>query len=502
MFKKILVANRGEIAVRVMRACRELGITSVGVYSDSDRNSIAAKYADESYPLGGDRPRDTYLNIRKIISIAKRAGAEAIHPGYGFLAENPSFAYACEQAGIKFIGPSPGVIQLMGNKVAARQAMARAGVPVIPGTAEAIKDVGVAREVACSLGFPVLVKAAAGGGGIGIATVEREEDLEEVISSTQKLAQSTFGDDSVFLEKYIDQPRHIEFQILADEHGNVIALGERECSIQRRHQKLIEESPSPVMTPELRQKMGEVAVRAARAIGYTNAGTVEFIYSANGNGAGGPSQPQFYFLEMNTRVQVEHPLTEMVTGVDIVKEQIRIAAGMPLSLSQDQVQIQGWAIECRINAEDPLNNFVPCPGKLRGYRSPGGIGVRVDSGVNTSYSIPPFYDPMISKLIVHGRDRAEAIQRMRRALYEYIIVGVKTNIPFHKAVMNSPAFQRGELTTHFVDQFHPFLEQEMRRIVEEEKSLAEKMASIFREEKKVAAATAGIGAYLEVLRRS
>lgn len=504
MFRKVLVANRGEIAVRVMRACRELGITSVGVYSDSDRNSIAAKYADESYPLGGDRPRDTYLNIRKIIAIAKEAEAEAIHPGYGFLAENPSFAYACEQAGIKFIGPSPGVIQLMGNKVAARQAMAQAGVPVIPGTKEAVKDMEMARQIACSLGFPVLVKAAAGGGGIGIATVEREEDLEEVIGSTQKLAQSTFGNGSVFLEKYINQPRHIEFQILADEYGHVITLGERECSIQRRHQKLIEESPSPVMTPELRQAMGEVAVRAARAIGYTNAGTVEFIYSANGNGAslGTASQPQFFFLEMNTRVQVEHPLTEMVTGVDIVKEQIRIAAGLPLGLDQAQVDIRGWAIECRINAEDPLNKFVPCPGKLRGYRSPGGIGVRVDSGVNTSYSIPPFYDPMISKLIVHGRDRAEAIQRMRRALYEYIIVGVKTNIPFHKAVMNSPAFQRGELTTHFVDQFHPFLEQEMGRIVEEEKSLAEKMASIFREEKRVAAATAGIGSYLEVLRRS
>ncbi|HHY38196.1 MAG TPA: acetyl-CoA carboxylase biotin carboxylase subunit [Clostridia bacterium] len=486
MFKKVLVANRGEIAVRIMRACRELGIRTVGVYSDADRNSIAAKYADESYELGGSRPAETYLNIRKIIAIAKKSGAEAIHPGYGFLAENPSFAYACEQAGLTFIGPSSGAIRLMGNKIAARKVMADAGIPVIPGSFEPVNDLESAKRVASSTGYPVLVKAAAGGGGIGISVVEEERQLEEAISATKKVAGSTVGDTSVFIEKFIPDARHIEFQVLADNEGRVVSLGERECSIQRRHQKLIEEAPSPVMTPELRRTMGEVAVKAARAIGYVNAGTVEFIYS-NGD---------FYFLEMNTRIQVEHPLTEVVTGVDIAKEQIRIAAGLPLSV-RDAGDPVGWAIECRINAEDPLNNFAPCPGKLRGYRSPGGIGIRVDSGVHTGYYVPPFYDPMISKLIAHGRNRDEAIERMRRALYEYVIVGVKTNIPFHKAVMNCPAFREGKLTTRFIDHFQVFLEKEMRRVIEEERTLEEKLASIFREEKKVAAASMAVKAYLE-----
>lgn len=486
MFKKVLVANRGEIAVRVMRACRELGIRTAGIFSDADRNSIAAKYPDESYPLGGSRPAETYLDIKKIIGIAKKCGADAIHPGYGFLAENPSFAYACEQAGITFIGPSSGAIKLMGNKIAARRIMSDAGIPVIPGTFEPVADMESAKKVARSIGYPVLVKAAAGGGGIGISIVEDEKDLEEAVSATGQVAQSTVQDASVFIEKYIPDARHIEFQILADNKGKTISLGERECSIQRRHQKLIEESPSPIMTADLRRVMGETAVRAAKAIGYTNAGTVEFIYS-NGD---------FYFLEMNARIQVEHPLTEVVTGFDIAKEQIRIAANLPLS-SYEVSEPNGWAIECRINAEDPLNNFAPCPGKLRGYRSPGGIGVRVDSGVHTSYYVPPFYDPMISKLITYGQNRNEAIERMRRALYEYVIVGVKTNIPFHKAVMNCPAFQAGELTTLFIDHFHVFLEKEMHRIIEEERTLQEEMASIFREEKKVAAASIGIKTYLE-----
>lgn len=486
MFKKVLVANRGEIAVRIMRACRELGIRTVGVYSYADRNSIAAKYPDESHPLSGSRPAETYLNIRKIIGVAKRSGADAVHPGYGFLAENPSFAYACEQAGLTFIGPSSGAMRLMGNKIEARRVMAHAGVPVIPGSFEPVTDLEGARRVAASIGYPVLVKAAAGGGGIGISVVQEERELEEAILATRKVADSTVGDSSVFIEKFIPDARHIEFQVLADYEGRVISLGERECSIQRRHQKLIEEAPSPVITPQLRRKMGKVAIKAAKAIGYVNAGTVEFIYS-NGD---------FYFLEMNTRIQVEHPLTEVVTGFDIAKEQIRIAAGHPLS-TDTIVDPVGWAIECRINAEDPLNNFAPCPGKLRGYRSPGGIGIRVDSGVHTGYYVPPFYDPMISKLIAYGRNRDEAIERMRRALYEYIIVGVKTNIPFHKAVMNCPAFREGKLTTRFVDHFHVFLDKEMRRIVEEERTLEEKMASIFREEKKVAAAGIAIKAYLE-----
>lgn len=486
MFKKVLVANRGEIAVRVMRACRELGIKTVGVYSEADRDSVAAKYADESYPLGGNRPSESYLNMKRIIEIARESGAEAVHPGYGFLAESPSFAYACERAGLKFIGPSSRVIELLGNKVAARKVMADAGIPVVPGTLDPIGDLEEAKKIASFLGYPVLVKAAYGGGGLGIVLVGSEDELEEAICSTQQVARSYFGDGSLFLEKYIPDPRHIEIQVIADEFGNVISLGERECSIQRRHQKLIEEAPSPVMTEELRQRMEKTAIRALQAIGYTNAGTVEFIYSHG----------DFYFLEINARIQVEHPLTEVITGVDIVKEQIRVASGSPLGWEQKDVQLNGWAIECRINAEDPLNNFAPCPGKLLGYRSPGGIGVRVDSGVNTGYIIPPYYDPMISKLIAHGRDRDEAIERMKRALYEYIIIGVKTNIVFHKAVMNSEAYRKGELSTHFVDTFRPFLEQEMRRIAAEEEEQMEKLASVFRREKKIAAVAAAAGTYL------
>lgn len=486
-FRKILVANRGEIAIRVMRACRELGVKSVAVYSEADRYALHAKYADESYFLGPSRPQESYLNIRKILAIAREAAVDAIHPGYGFLAENPSFAYACNQAGITFIGPSSHTIELMGNKLAARHLMQAAGVPLVPGTDRAIKDSAEAEKEAARLGYPVLLKAAAGGGGIGICLVKEPEELREALLSTQSLAGSAFGDDSIYLEKYLVRPRHIEVQIVADTFGHVVWLGERECSIQRRHQKLIEEAPSPVVDMATRRYLGELAVKAAKAANFCNAGTVEFIY------AGG----QFYFLEMNTRLQVEHPVTEMVTGTDIVKEQIKIAAGFPLELKQEEISVNGWAIECRINAEDPLNHFAPCPGTLRGYRSPGGIGVRVDSGVHTAYTIPPNYDPMISKLIVHGRDRSEAMTRMRRALYEYIIVGVPTNIPFHKAVLNSPAFQEGEFSTHFVqEQSTSYLYGEMKRIVEEETNLAEKLASVFRRERKVAAATLALRAYL------
>lgn len=483
MLKKVLVANRSEIAIRVMRACRELGIKTIGVYSDADERALHAKYADESFYLGGTRPLESYLNINKIIKIAKEEEVEGIHPGYGFLAENPNFAYRCEQEGIKFIGPSSKAIELMGNKIIAKEVMQKAGVPVTPGSGK-IKEIEEAKQVAKQIEYPIIIKAAAGGGGIGMRIVNKEEDLEEAIKSTQNLALTAFKDKSVYLEKYIPQPRHIEIQVLADNFGNIIHLGERECSIQRRHQKIIEEAPSPIMTAELRNKMGRIAVEAAKAIKYVNAGTIEFIYSKG----------QFYFMEMNTRIQVEHPVTEMITGVDIVKEQLRIASGLPLEMKQDDIKLKGWAIECRINAEDPTNNFVPSPGRLKGYRSPGGVGIRVDSGVNTSYNIPSSYDPMISKLIAWGRDRKEAIERMKRALYEYIIFGVKTNIPFHKAVLNNEAFMEGNLSTHFIEE-QKYLIQEMNRIIEEESSLQQKLSTIFRQDIKLAAATTAVEAY-------
>jgi pyruvate carboxylase subunit A len=479
MINRILVANRGEIAIRVMRACRELGVTSVAIYSESDKDALFAKYADEAYFVGPDPAIESYLNIRKIIATAKECGAEAIHPGYGFLAENPSFAYACEKEGIKFIGPSSRVIELMGNKVAARKEMKKAGVPVVPGTEECITDFGQARDKAREIGYPVICKPAGGGGGIGMTIVANEDELKTALESSRAIAASTFGLPDIYIEKYLSHPRHIEFQVLGDSHGNIIHLGERECSIQRRHQKLIEESPSPVLTSQLRAEMGAAAIKAAQSVNYVGAETIEFLYS---NG-------KYYFLEANTRVQVEHPITEMVTGIDIVKEQIRIASGLPLSVKQEDVQPRGWAIECRINAEDPLNNFAPSPGKLRGYRSPGGIGIRVDSGVHTRYTVPFIYDPMISKLIAWGRDRNEAISRMRRALYEYIIAGVNTNIPFLKAVMENPRFVKGELSTYFIESEISLLE-DMKKIIEREKPLEEKLSQIFDEKKRVAAIAA------------
>lgn len=484
MFKKILVANRSEIAIRIMRAARELGIKTVAIYSDVDANAIHTKYADEAYPLGGNHPKETYLNIKKIIDIAKKANVDAIHPGYGFLAENPSFAYACEKENIKFIGPSSKVIELMGNKIIAKKTVESIGGPVVPGTQNAIRDLDLAKKIAREIGYPVLIKAAAGGGGIGMKIVNSEEELESAVRQAESVAGSAFGDSSVFIEKYITHPRHIEIQILADEYGNVVHLGERECSIQRRHQKLIEEAPSPIVTAELREKMGSIAVKIAKSIGYTNAGTVEFIYSDG----------KFYFIEMNTRIQVEHPVTEMVTGIDIVKTQILIAAGEKLPFKQEDIKLNGHAIECRINAEDPENNFVPCPGKLKGYRSPGGVGIRVDSGVFTSYSIPPYYDSMISKLIAWGRDRHEAIMRMRRALYEYIIVGVKTNIPFHKAVLHNKEFVEGNLSTHFLEEQKNILNETLK-IISQEQSLQERLSSIFRQELKLAAAIAAVKEY-------
>jgi pyruvate carboxylase subunit A len=486
MFKKILVANRGEIAIRVMRACREMGIKSVAVYSDVDRQALFANYADEAYYLGPSPASESYLNISKIISIAKEAQAEAIHPGYGFLSENPNFAQACEQEGINFIGPSSRTLELAGNKIMTRQIMAKAGIPVIPGTRGRIKDLAQAARFSKSIGYPVILKPAFGGGGIGMRVIEKDDELLSALEAAQTLARQAFGDDEVFIEKYLPHPRHIEFQIVGDERGNIIHLGERECTIQRRHQKILEEAPSPIMTRALRQEMGRVAVDAARALNYTNAGTMEFIYS----------EGKFYFLEVNARIQVEHAITEMITGVDLAMEQIKIAAGLPLEIYPEDVNLNGWAIECRINAEDPLNNFAPCPGKLAGYRSPGGVGIRVDSGVHTRYVIPPYYDPMISKLIIWGRNRQETIERAKRALYEYIIVGVSTNIPFLKAVINNPSFIKGEMTTHFIEEERDLF-QDMLRIIDQEKSLQEKLETIFNPRRKFAAMAMALQAYQE-----
>jgi len=454
MLKKVLVANRGEIAIRIMRACHELGIATVGVHSEADCDALFTHYAEESYPIGPPPVMESYLNISKIISVAKECGADAIHPGYGMLAENPAFAAACETEGIKFIGPSSKVIELMGNKVAARQEMAKAGVPVTPGTPDYVTDYSNACRIADEIGYPIIIKPAGGGGGIGMTIVQEESKLKRGLEMSKKIAASAFGMSEVFIEKYVEHPRHIEFQILADARGNVIHLNERECSIQRRHQKLIEEAPSPALTPKLRLQMGEVAVRAASKIGYEGAGTIEFIFS---NG-------KFYFMEMNTRVQVEHPVTEMVTGIDIVKEQLLIAAGEELDIKQEHVRVNGWAMECRINAEDPLDNFNPCPGIITDYYPPGGPGIRVDAGVRSGSAISPMYDSLIAKLLAWGRTRNEAISRMSRALSEYIISGVQTNIPLHRAVMANQRFLGGDFNTGFI--------QEQKSLLDEIKKIA------------------------------
>jgi pyruvate carboxylase subunit A len=479
MVGKILVANRGEIAVRVLRACRELGIPSVAVYSDADREALFVKLADEAFPIGASPASQSYLVIDKIIDAAKQCGADAIHPGYGFLAENPAFAAACEGSGITFIGPSSAVLALVGDKAAARRQMISAGVPVVPGSSECVSDPAIAKAIAGQVGCPVIIKPSGGGGGIGMTIARDEGELPKALESAQVAALNAFGVADVYIEKYLPDPRHIEFQILADSHGGVVHLGERECSIQRRHQKLIEESPSPALDPRTRGRMGAMAVSAARQVGYKGAGTVEFLW------CGG----EFYFMEVNARVQVEHPVTEMVTGLDIVKEQIRVASGLPLSLSQDEVTLNGWAIECRINAEDPTREFVPTPGRITGYLPPGGTGVRVDGGVYAGYTVPPFYDPLLAKVICWGRDRSEAISRMKRALREYAILGVRSNIPFHLAVMENERFVRGELGTHFIEN-EVGLAAETRRFAEETQNLGEGLFRLARDTKKIAAIAA------------
>jgi len=442
LFKKVLVANRGEIAVRVIKACQEMGIKTVAVYSDVDKNAPHVQLADETVCLGDPIPIQSYLNIPKIIKIAQDTKAEAIHPGYGFLAENPDFAQSCNDVGIKFIGPSADVISLMGDKIAAKTTMETAGVPVIPGYHGDKQDTASLVKEGKKIGFPLLVKAAAGGGGKGMRIVHSEDTLEESIEGAKRESKSAFGNDTVFLEKYIDKPRHIEFQILGDEHGNVIHLFERECSIQRRHQKIIEETPSPVMTPKLRQKMGEAAVAAAKAVKYSNAGTVEFMVDGNLN---------FYFMEMNTRLQVEHPITEMTTGIDLVKWQLRIASGMKLGLKQKDLSQRGHAIECRIYAEDPANGFLPSVGILEKVESPTGPNVRDDTGIYTGMEVTSYYDPMLSKLVVSAETREESINKMIWALSHYVVLGVTTNIPFLKQVLEHEEFKKGNITTHFIE---------------------------------------------------
>jgi acetyl-CoA carboxylase biotin carboxylase subunit len=444
MFKKVLVANRGEIAVRILRACRELGMGSVAVYSEADRNALHVRYADEAYLLGPAPSRESYLRGNKIIDIALQHGADAIHPGYGFLAERESFAKACEDAGITFIGPKPSAIAAMGDKMAARETVLAAGVPVVPGTqgTGSMSNQELLR-VAPSIGFPLLIKASAGGGGKGMREVKALDEMHGLLASARREAESAFGDGSVYLEKLLEGARHIEIQILADRHGNVIHLGERDCSLQRRHQKLIEEAPSPFVDEDLRRRMGEVAVRAAKAVEYLNAGTIEFLVDKDKN---------FYFLEMNTRLQVEHPITEVITGVDIVAEQMRIARGRQLSYKQEDIELRGHAIECRVNAEDPYNNFLPSTGRITHSLLPTGPGVRIDTGVYPGFEVTPYYDPMIAKLIVWGETRGQAILRMRRALEEYRIVGVRTNIPFHQTMMDSHRFMGGQYDTRFVEE--------------------------------------------------
>lgn len=443
MIKKILIANRGEIAVRVARSCREMDIPSVAVYSDSDRRAMHVRYADEAYHIGPSPSSESYLNGDKIIETALKCGANAIHPGYGFLSENAEFAQKCMAAGLIFIGPDPHAITTMGDKISARQTMIAAGVPVVPGTQQKVADADAVRTIVSEIGLPIIIKASAGGGGKGMRLVRKESDLISALKMAQSEALASFGNDTVYIEKYVEHPHHIEFQILADKFGNTVHLFERECSIQRRHQKMIEETPSPFITPELRKQMGEAAVKAAKAVNYYGAGTIEFLVDANRN---------FYFLEMNTRLQVEHPITERVTGVDLVKEQIRIASNQPLSFKQDDVFQHGHAIECRVSAEDPFNGFMPSPGLIRHISEPNGQGIRTDSYVYEGYEIPMHYDPMITKLISWGRNRNEAIDRMKRALYEYKVTGVKTSIRFLKRIMDSTEFRNGNYNTHFIDE--------------------------------------------------
>ncbi len=444
MFQKILIANRGEIAVRIIRACRELGITSVAVYSTADKDALHTQLADEAICIGKAAPADSYLNMERILSAAIASKAEAIHPGFGFLSENAKFAQMCEQCHIAFIGPSAEVIRRMGNKQEARNTMINAKVPVVPGTKEAVYTADYGLKLAEQIGFPVMIKAASGGGGKGMRISRSAEDFTENFEVAQTESVNGFADDTMYIEKYIEDPRHIEFQILADKYGNVISLGERDCSIQRRHQKMVEESPSAALDDKLRAQMGEVAVRAAKAAKYESAGTIEFLLDKN---------KKFYFMEMNTRIQVEHPVTELVTGLDLIKEQIFIAAGEKLQWKQKDIHITGHAIECRINAENPAKNFMPCPGKIEYLHLPGGNGVRIDSAIYTGYTIPPNYDSMIAKIIVYGKDRQTAIDKMRSALGEVNIDGITTNLDYQYDIITHPVFQSGNITTSFIENY-------------------------------------------------
>ena len=447
MFKKVLIANRGEIAVRILRTCRDLGLPAAVVYSEADPDSLHVRLADEAHFIGEARADQSYLSVERVLAAAKAAEADAIHPGYGFLSENAGFARACEDAGLVFIGPSVSSLRLMGDKIASRRIAEGVEVPVIPGTPDPVRSPAEAVRAARRIGFPIMVKASGGGGGKGLRVVPREEDLEPALRIAGSEAHASFQDSRVFLEKYLEQPRHVEVQVLGDRNGDLIHLGERECSTQRRHQKLIEESPSPVVTPELRARLGRAAVAVARASGYYNAGTVEFLLERDR-----ATGWRFYFLEMNTRLQVEHPVTELVTGIDLVREQIRIAAGEPLRLQQEDIRIRGHALECRIYAEDPSNDFLPAPGRIRDLLEPGGPGVRVDSGVCAGFEVPVHYDPLISKLITYGPDRREALRRMRRALDEYRIAGVTTTIPFFRSLLENSRFVGGDLDTGLVDE--------------------------------------------------
>lgn len=445
MFDKVLIVNRGEIAIRIIRACKELGVKTVAVYSTQDENALHTVFADEAVCIGPAQSSQSYLNTTRIISAAEITGVDAIHPGYGFLAENPEFAEMCNSSGIDFIGPSPEVIRKMGDKAEAKNAMREAGVPVIPGSEGVVTTEAQARQIAAEMGYPVILKAVAGGGGKGMRIVRNDEDMTNLFMMARAEAEASFGNPSLYIEKYIKSPRHIEIQLLGDQHANMFHFGERECSIQRRHQKLIEESPSPVITPDIRKQMGEAAVNGALHVGYYSTGTIEFLVDKDLN---------YYFMEMNTRIQVEHPVTEMVYNVDLIKEQLRVAAGEKLKMKQSAIKPIGHAIECRINAEDPDNNFIPSPGIVTSFYQPGGPGTRVDTHIYASYKIPPFYDSLIAKLIVHGSNREEAINRLRRALDEFVVEGIKTTIPFHQYVINTPEFQRGQFDTHFIENIY------------------------------------------------
>ncbi len=479
MINKVLIANRGEIAIRIMRACKELGIATVAVYSDADTHALFVKYADEKYNIGPGPASQSYLNKEKIIDVALECHAEGIHPGYGFMAENAEFASMCRKNKIEFIGSPVEAMELMGSKIDSKKSMMRAGVHVVPGVTEAISDHEKAKDIAHEIGYPVMLKASAGGGGIGIQMVDSEEKMDKALDSVRQLAKSSFGDESVFIEKFIEDPRHIEFQIMADKRGNYIHLYERECSVQRRHQKLIEETPSCALTPELREEMGAQAILVAKTAGYYNAGTCEFMFKDG----------QYYFLEMNTRLQVEHPITEVITGIDLAREQLRVASGLELEYMQKDIQPKGHAIECRINAEDPLDNFSPAPGKIMRYAEPSGPGVRIDSGVYQGFTIPPFYDPMIAKLIIWAEDRPRAINRMKRALWEFQIGGVRTNIPFHDVVMSHEKWIAGEYDTSFIPKYN-ILDKVIDYVKEQRaRSSSPKVAAI-----------AGVQAYMSSMR--